>query len=147
MMTGPQQPSGPQRTLTSDWHLWSCTTSRNSASNTTTALKLSAEGELLSPNKANTPHLSHRLIPLSSLCIDTKHDPGRPNDLQRREEKSVARQLCLYRLWAPLKGSYGWQEEEEERWEDVGRTVVAWHMPLWLSVRPCCLADGIHRAV
>lgn len=53
-------------------------------------------------------------IPLFlSFYIDTKHNPGRINDLLHREEKSVARQLCLYRLWVPLKGSYGWQEEEE----------------------------------
>lgn len=120
MLTAPQQPSVPQLTLTPDWHPRSYITSSNSPA-TASAAELSAEKKLLSPNKAKTPHLSATLICFEflflSFYIDTKHDPGRLNDLQRREEKSVARRLCLYRLRVPLKGSYGWQEEEEERGE------------------------------
>lgn len=33
------------------------------------------------------------------------------------------------------------------RCKDVGRTVVAWHIQLWLSVGPCWLANGESRAI
>lgn len=48
------------------------------------------------------------------------YELGRLNDLQHGEEKLDGRELCLYRLWVPLKESYGWQQEEkrgERMWE------------------------------
>lgn len=99
MLTGPQQPSVPQLTLTPDWHLWSYITSLNSPV-TTSSAELSTEKKAFVPKqKAKTPHLSATLICFEfcflSFYIDTKHDPGSLNDLQRREEKSVARQLFV----------------------------------------------------
>ena len=73
---------------------------------------------LLSRNKAKTPHLSATLICFEFLSlsfdINIKPDWGKLNGLQRREEKSVTRQLCLCRLRVLFKGSYEWQREEEE---------------------------------
>lgn len=124
MLTGPQQPPVPQLTLMPDWHPRSYIIHQSAP-----PLQSSVQKQSLVPKqKAKTPHLSATLICFEFLFlffyIDTERDPDRLNDLQHTEEKSVARQLCLCRLWVPLKESNGWQQEErrgERMWEGQWR--------------------------
>lgn len=137
-LTGPRRPSVPRPTLAPDWHAWSYITSSDSPDATSSA-ELSARGgeerergKPLSPNKKPKQPVCHRHTfvlnsSFLSLCIDSECDPGSLNDLQHGEETSVAKRLCLCRLVGSAQGKLWVATGGEERWEDVGRTVVVWH--------------------
>lgn len=123
MLTGPQQPSVPQLTLTPDWHLWSYITSLNSPV-TTSSAELSTEKKPLYPNKKPKHHicqqhlfvLNSAFYPFTSILSMTRAALM----IYSAEEKSQLPGNCLCRLWLLLKESYGWQQEErrgERMWE------------------------------